>query len=59
MAKKIASAAGLGSNAFQYWDSSMAQINLYRGGNPDPTFIRKSKRTKPKKRRKQFRNRQR
>ena len=52
MAKKIASAAGLGSNAFQYWDSSMAQINLYRGGNPDPTFIRKSKRTKPKKRRK-------
>lgn len=52
MAKKIASATGLGSNSFHYWDSSMAQINLYRGGNPDPTFIRKSKRTKPKKRRK-------
>lgn len=52
MAKKNASAAGLGRNAFNYWDSDMAQINLFRGGNPDPTFIRKSKRNKPKKRKK-------
>lgn len=52
MAKKITSATGLGRNAFHYWDSDMAQINLFRGGNPDPTFIRKSKRTKPKKRKK-------
>ncbi|MGG5338539.1 hypothetical protein [Enterococcus sp. DIV2163] len=43
MSKKIGSAVGLGRNTFHYWNSEMAQINLFRGGNPDPTFIRKSK----------------
>ena len=52
MAKNIVSATGQGRNTFHYWDSEMAQINLYRGGNPNPDFIRKSKRTKTKKRKK-------
>lgn len=52
MSKKVVSATGQGRNVSHYWDPEMAQINLYRGGNPNPTFIRKSKRTKPKKRNK-------
>ena len=52
IARKVVTATCLGRNTFNSWDSEMARINLYRGGNPNPNFIKKSKRTKPKKRKK-------
>lgn len=52
MTKKIVAATGQGISPFHYLNSEMNQINLVKSDNPDLTFIKKSKRTKPKKHKK-------